>query len=191
MTFPPGALAILQALYDKYRPLAFGSEDDRRALTTLMVETLAARIDPRFGCKKAGAGNPPSKDSLAYDLLDGTFAAWDWQNGATRALQIRDGQPPTYARIGPPQVFLPVVPTDHLGPPIVIGPTPTDGPPPVDPPPPADPLALAALTFQVAQLAERVGTLHMVIEHVALVQARGLQGTLFGYTLTLTPTAAK
>jgi len=65
-------------------------------------------------------------------------------------------------------------------------------PPPVTPPPsgpssPVNPGELAALTFQLAVLTERVETLQQVINHLALVQARGLTGGLFGYQLTLLP----
>ncbi len=97
---------------------------------------------------------------------NGNGPTWDWHPGA------------------PSGALAPPFDLDATTEPIVI----VDPDPPATPSSPPDPvLALAALTFQLALLQERVGLLHTVVEHVALVQARGVSGSLFGYTLTLLP----
>lgn len=128
MNFPIGATAVVRAICDQHFDLAHGSDDQRRTLTLMMAQTMAIRFGPRWGVKATSRTAPQSKDSLAYDNMDGTFDAWDWQNGTTRAMQLADGQPPTYPRIGD-QHFIDVEPFDHLEP------TPAaPAPAPVEPP---------------------------------------------------------
>lgn len=99
--------------------------------------------------------------------------AWQWD--ATKG----------YGSTSPPNLALPFdpdagVPPQPVEPPVI---------PPIEPAP-APAVDLATVSWQIAVLAEQVALLHAVVEHVALVQARGLQGGLFGYTLTLLPSPA-
>jgi hypothetical protein len=119
MKFPAGGAAIVQQLYERHIEQARGSDDDRRALTRAIAETFCARFGRSWGTKATTAKHPASKDAIAFLNEDYTIDVWDWQNGATRAPQVRDGQPPTYrdARTGPggpPQAFIAVPPVDHL-----------------------------------------------------------------------------
>jgi len=125
MTFPPGATAIVSALYTAHMELARGTDEQRRALTKMIVQTIASRFGPRWGTKATSRNAPQSKDSIAWDNMDGTFDSWDWQNGTTKAPQIYDGIPPTYPRIGN-QFFINVEPFDHLAP---AGPVDVPAPP--------------------------------------------------------------
>ena len=127
MNIPTGVTAIAQQIYEKFPDLPNGTDEQRRELIRRIAETVASRFGPRWGVKKAGEHNPQSKDSLAYVYDDRTFDSWDTQNGATKALQLHDGQPPDH-HIGPPQEFIPVEPIDHLAPPAHA---------PTLPPPPA------------------------------------------------------
>lgn len=165
MNFPPGGTAIVQALFDQYHHLAIGTDDDRRMLTQMMAATLAARLDSHWGVKKAGPTNPQSKDTLAFSFGDGSFAAWDWQNGTTKAVQIADGQAPTYPRIAN-QVFIPVEPLDflsHVDPPA----TPAPPAPPTPGPQPILPLdAIHELTAALEDLQEVVSSLELKLTEI-------------------------
>jgi len=119
MNFPSGAAAIVRALYDQHLELARGSDDDRRRLTFMMATTFAAAFGPRWGLKASSKTAPQSKDTIAFDNMDGTFDAFDWQNGTTREPQVRDGQAPTFPRIGD-QWFIDVIPHNFLAPPELV-----------------------------------------------------------------------
>lgn len=128
MNFPPGAAAIVGALYNEHMDLARGVDEQRRELTMMMAQTFASRFGPRWGTKATSKTAPQSKDSIAYDNMDGTFDSWDWQNGTTKAPQLYDGQLPTYPRISN-QYFINVEPRDWLAPA-----APVDEPAPPAPP---------------------------------------------------------
>jgi hypothetical protein len=163
MNIPTGGTAIAKALYDTHPELVNGNDDQRRELIRLIAETFAARFGPRWGNKKAGPGNPQSKDSLAYDNQDTTFDSWDTQIGATKALVMRDGMPPTYPRIGPPQVFIPVRPIDHVAGEVEPA---TGTPPDATPPePPSD--------VQVQLLAKLLAEVQALRADLKLQMARG------------------
>lgn len=131
MNFPPGATAIVRALYDQHLELARGSDEERRRLTLMMAQTFAARFGPRWGVKASSKTAPQSKDTIAFDNMDGTFDAFDWQNGTTREPQVSDGQTPTFARIGN-QWFIDVVPHDFLAPAAPVQQPGTSAPPKTD-----------------------------------------------------------
>src|SRR6185436_12906253 len=85
-----------------------------------------------------------------------TIDVFDWQNGATRAPQLREGQAPTFADArtmagGPPQHFIAVAAIDHLA----------GLPAPAEPPPPAAPPPVATTQLQtlIDRLQEIVGGL--------------------------------
>src|SRR6185503_18043664 len=84
-----------------------------------IAQTFCARFGVSWGTKATTEKHPPSKDAIAYRNTDGTIDVFDWQNGATRAPQLREGQAPTFADArtmagGPPQHFIAVAAIDHL-----------------------------------------------------------------------------
>ena len=128
MRFPDTGITITKALYMVYRDLARGSDDDRRRLTKMMAEQMCFALGPRWGTKRADPGRPPSKDSLAFNSMDGQLWNFDWQNGSTRepneASEMEDITG---------QVFMAVAPVDHL---TLTSPGPS---PPAPAPPPVHP----------------------------------------------------
>lgn len=170
MNLPAGGAAIVQQLYEHNLEMARGSDDERRALTTMIAETFCARFGPDWGTKATTARHPRSKDAIAHRGPQGTIDVWDWQNGATRAPQIRDGQPPTYpdARTGPggpPQFFVEVAPVDHLAPP----PTPDPPKPPDQPSTPAPPKRDEQLERLIDTLQHLAGELEQNNMHLSAV----------------------
>jgi hypothetical protein len=87
--FPARGVQIIDALYNP--GLAFGSDDDRRALTRTFIEQMVFEM-PSDGWtwKSADPGRPPSKDSIAK-LAGGRLCNYDWQNGGTRQRQVQPG----------------------------------------------------------------------------------------------------
>jgi hypothetical protein len=161
MTFPPGASAIVQALYTAHGELARGTDEQRRALTLMMAQTFAARFGPRWGTKASSSAAPRSKDSIAYDNMDGTFDSWDWQNGTTKAPHVYDGMPPTYPRIGN-QFFINVEPLDFLAP---AGPV----EPPKPPAPPQRDEQTERLIDAVQQAAGQLNVLNTTVARLNLL----------------------
>jgi hypothetical protein len=123
--FTQRAEQIIEALFDQR---AFGSDDDRRALTRTLIEQLVCEFpNDGYGGKSADPSRPFSKDVIAR-RMGNTLWGWDWQNGATRRRQVKTGDP---ANDLTGQHFIPVPCVPHLG-----SPPPNPGPPP--PPPSQD-----------------------------------------------------
>lgn len=97
--------------------------------------------DSTWGAKRADAGRPISKDTLARNLAPKLYS-WDLLSGTGTGSPTLNESPAAEDITG--QVFVHVEPVDHLG----------DPPPP---PPPDDTLAkkLAALEARVAELEGR------------------------------------
>lgn len=142
---PDDVYQILVALWERNKPLANGSDDDRRVLQKKIAETVCARKGDRWGWKSNHSDwSSPSKDGLAMLPPGATFTPhdrqslyiWDCFNGSSRIpnpqpiMNISDGTENQY--------FIPVEPVDHL----------SDVPPPPPPPPPAD----TELTARVAAM---------------------------------------
>jgi hypothetical protein len=149
MNLPARADEIVKILYDRNKPLANGSEDDRRTLTRMMAEQICFELGPVWGTKSTSSAAPQSKDALAYRLSASAMDIFDWQNGSTRQPQTYPNMPPQYPNTTG-QYFISVSPVDHLG--GGTGPTPT-------PPPNTDALEkrVAALEAQVAALEAESG----------------------------------
>ncbi len=87
----PRAAAIIDAMYEKFKNLAHGSDDQRRELTRKIIEQLVFEFPGRgYGWKSAGRGRPPSKDAIAV-FVAGHLYGWDWQNGGSRKRQVQAG----------------------------------------------------------------------------------------------------
>lgn len=191
MNFPQGATAIVNLLYGEHVTLAEGTDDSRRQLTMLIAQTFAARFGPRWGVKATSKTAPQSKDSIAFDNMDGTFDSWDWQNGTTKAPQVRDGQPPTFPRIGN-QFFINVMPHDWLA---QVAPVAE----PAAPAPPSRDEQLELLGRVLVEVQDLRADQNVLIDALAktrsdltdlrLQVAHGLTGNLFGYRIVLKPEA--
>lgn len=191
MTFPIGGTAIVHALYEKYRSLAEGSDDHRRTLTKMMAETFAARFGPQWGTKSTTPSHPQSKDALAYRHDSGSVDVFDWQNGATRKPQVRDGMPPSAAdaRVSAtdqtPQHFIFVEPKDHLA---DVRPEPEPPQEPHQPPTDVDLTdILGMITLSQEPIRAALDSLSHDIAEIKRVQAQGLTGRVLGYSATFTP----
>lgn len=131
MNLPTRILAIINTLYQEHQSLAKGTDDERRALTRMIIEQIVFEFPGQgWGWKSADPTRPPSKDAIARLLPDGHLWCWDWQNGSTRA-PISD---PTGEDITG-QHFIAVAGVDHLGAEPVPPPK-----PPIPPTPPPDEL---------------------------------------------------
>lgn len=117
MKFPVGGRAILDEMYERNKPLANGSEDDRRSLTYMIAQVFAARYGENWGTKSTTITHPRSKDALAYKLPNGLLDIWDWQNGTTRLPVIHDGDNPSYSAVS--HFFVRVDPLDWLATPTI------------------------------------------------------------------------
>lgn len=106
------AIDLVKAITAQHQDLAHGDDDQRRALITKVAEQFRFTFGPAFGCKKADAGRPRSKDSLAY-VNGNRLWSWDMYNGATR-LPVDNPDPTDLGDNGRPQVFDPVSPVNHL-----------------------------------------------------------------------------
>lgn len=114
MSLPARVDQIVRTLYERNKPLANGSEDDRRTLTRMMAEQTHFELGPVWGTKATSSTAQPSKDAIAYKLSATAFDVWDWQNGTTREPQTHPNDPPTYPHVTG-QYFIDVSPVDHLG----------------------------------------------------------------------------
>jgi hypothetical protein len=125
--FTQRAEQIIDALFDQR---AFGSDDDRRALTRTFIEQLVCEFpNDGYGGKSADPSRPFSKDVIARRIGNKLWG-WDWQNGTTRRRQVKAGDP---AGDLTGQHFIPVPCVPYLG-----TPPPNPGTPP--PPPPSQDL---------------------------------------------------
>lgn len=132
---PTKGQQVLRELAAKFpTEIASANDDTRRVFALRMAQQLAFSVSPEWGTKKAGPGNPQTKDGVAR-FIGSQLCVWDVVSGSTKQLQFYDGEP-----IGPPQVFIPVKPINHLG---------STPPPPVEPPPTTCP---PDLTAEVARL---------------------------------------
>ncbi len=146
--FPATAQRILYALYDRYRNLAHGTEEQRRELTGIIARQVRFNLGSKYGWKSSSG--VPSKDSIAY--RDGAVIhAWDLFNGATR----EPNDAPMSVDIST-QTFIEVEPVDVLG--GAATPTPTT-PPTTPPSQPTGAQGGATLDAQIAALQYSVGVL--------------------------------
>jgi len=106
--FPQRAQEIVNQLYQRNVALAEGDDDQRRALTRMMIEQIVCEFGTDYGGKSADPTRPFSKDSIALKT-GGKLYSWDWQNGSTRRPQI----PPFRYDISD-QTFIPVGCVQHL-----------------------------------------------------------------------------
>jgi hypothetical protein len=102
-------IQIVKTLYSRNRPLADGTDDQRRQLVMLIAQQVAFEYGSTWGTKRADPGRPLSKDAIAHTPLGGTLLAWDLFNGATRV----PFDNPSSIDISS-QVFVTVTPVDHL-----------------------------------------------------------------------------
>lgn len=113
MNFPQGGRAILDQMYEQYKDLANGNDDQRRKLTRMIASTFAAKYnDTNWGTKSTTPNHPQSKDSLVYKLPNGNLDIFDWQSGNSRQPILNDGQGPTFANVN--HHFIEVEPFDWL-----------------------------------------------------------------------------
>lgn len=110
MMIPTRLVAIAQAMRLRFPDLAKGTDDQRRALTTMIAQQAAFELGPQWGTKASSRTNPASKDAIAFLSATGTLWGWDSLNGTTRevsdSLEMEDITG---------QFFIPVVPQDLLG----------------------------------------------------------------------------
>ncbi len=136
--------AITEQLYAAHTDLANGTDEQRRALTKMVVEqTVFEFPKDGWGWKSASPTRPPSKDCIARRGAN-YFVCYDWQSGTTRKPRW-----PFLLNDITGQTWIDVAGRNHLG---ADSP---DLPPPPDPPPATDP-ALAALAARVATLEKSV-----------------------------------
>ena len=109
-TFPARAQTIVESLHVQHLDLAHGDDDERRALTRLIIEQIVFELGSSWGGKSADPTRPFSKDSIAHIGSGGVLWGCDWQNGATR-------QPfrPVVCQDITGQNFIPVAGRNHLG----------------------------------------------------------------------------
>ncbi len=148
MTFPPYADTILRKMYDKYRGLAHGSDDQRRELTRMICSTITfyhPPNDPISIGHKRQKGGAFSKDAAgAYQGAQ--LIIWDLFNGATREpndkpIQSFNGDNATQESVVQP-------PIDYLE----MAPDPGPGPDPEPEPDPVLEARVARLEAQVERL---------------------------------------
>lgn len=132
MKLPNRAYKIIVALHAKHPILAKGTDAQRRSLSRMMAEQTRFELGPTWGHKSASPTRPPSKDAIAA-REGGRLWVWDWQNGTSRAVQVRAG---SEGEDVTGQHFIDVSPGhDHLGVRVRPAPGPTPPPPPVPMPP--------------------------------------------------------
>lgn len=184
MNLPARAAAIIQQLWLLNVDLSNGDDDQRRALSKKIGEQVAFELGPQWGLKARWEGAPQSKDALAYNPTAtrgmAVIDVWDWQNGATRQVQVSAGSPPTYPAIT--AWFTVVTPVNHLG-------TPT---PDLPPPPPVVTPVLDHVLTEIDQRLLLIETSQSAIIHAITEmldqQARGVTGRVsFLGTVTLKP----
>lgn len=192
MTFAPRVQEIVNSFSARYDYLRTSlNDDDRRSLTQKIAEQVAYELGPRWGQKRADPGRPISKDTLAFNG-DDQLHGWDLFNGSTRAAnQFPEEVPPHEMK---EQVFVPVIPTNHLGAP--------QAPPAPEPQPAPQPAACQCqfvpcdsepLRLELAQtkaavniLIAQVGQLQDVVKAVAQrTYPTKAEGRLFGARLVL------
>jgi len=110
MILPDRVFAIVRALHERNLGLATGDDDARRSLQKMIVETVVNRHPGEgWGWKRADAGRPLSKDTIANNRLEpGHIVGWDCFDGTTRMPVQRESFPLD------DQVFVEVVGVDHL-----------------------------------------------------------------------------
>jgi hypothetical protein len=172
MRLPDGVQQIVTALYTRHLDLATGTDDQRRALTQMIVEqTVYTYPHEGWGWKSADPGRPLSKDSIAKQQ-DGRLMNFDLFNGSTRK---PNDHPESEDITG--QTFRPWPGVDHLG---TTAPDPEPDP---DPGPVPEPLPspntelLQALLVRLAALerdAVRYGLrVYLTTDNGSLVSAEG------------------
>lgn len=99
---------ILNTLYARNLPLAYGTDEQRRSLTQLIIEQVVFEFPTgQYGSKRA-VGGAQSKDVLAQQLPD-RLIGWDLFNGTTR----EPNQFPENIEL-PGQIFISIQGVDHL-----------------------------------------------------------------------------
>jgi hypothetical protein len=102
---------IIQLIYERNKILANGTDDQRRLLTRTIAEQWCYEFGSNHGTKSQFRDYPQSKDALAVQDNDRLYG-WDWQNGTTRAPQVKEGSP-SIDMTG--QYFIRVTAINHLG----------------------------------------------------------------------------
>jgi hypothetical protein len=163
--WPPRARELTEALYQQHREMTNGTDDTRRAFMKLLAEQLAFSIDTRYGVKSAGPGRPQGPSQIAFNGPDhlGGWRVLDNDGSVTGTPNAPMPNPPWQSFLG--QVFIAVVPTNHLGPLLPEPPPPpTPKPPPPPPPPPA--VDLSALLLRLDTLERDAVLTHQALEQV-------------------------
>jgi hypothetical protein len=113
MRYPSRVQDIINELYERNKSLSKGNDDERRALTKLIIEqTIFEFPNDGYGWKSAEPTRPPSKDSMArHVIVNGELRliSWDLFDGTTRA---PNQQPESIDITG--QNFIEVIGTNHL-----------------------------------------------------------------------------
>lgn len=179
MVFPTRGVEIIDAFLERaeYRMLAQGSEDDRRTLTRRIAQQLRFELGPGWGTKKAGEGNPQSKDAVAFSQPP-ALVCWDWQNGTTRARQVQAGELATDIH---DQFFIDVEPINVLS-------IPSSEPVPTTPVPDGwEPIALQldGLRRDIVELRNELNATTTTINQIKARQDNVLQGSAFGFSIVL------
>jgi hypothetical protein len=174
---PPRLTAIVKTFWALHPELANGSEDQRRALTRMMIEQIVFEFPTDgYGGKSADPSRPFGKDSIALLRPDGRLFACDWQNGTTRLphadLNFEDITG---------QNFIHVPGVNHLG------------DTRMDPlPPPRDlQAAIDALSSNVEMLRAELAQTNADLAALVRRPLPLYRGTVFGITITLQPYIAK
>ena len=115
MQIPQKVKDNIRALYERNKPLARGTDDDRRALMKLINEQNRFDLGPSWGWKSADPGRPPGKDAIAHAEHGNAGDVWvaDVFSGSTREPSIPDEMELT----NPRQNFIAVEPIQHIPPP--------------------------------------------------------------------------
>lgn len=170
----------IRALYRRWLtafPIPHGSagpdiEDACRQWATRFAEQVAFTTDDlTWGTKRAGAGRPLSKDTLAR-MVVGHLFIWDLISGAGTGNGQAVNPDTVQSADITGQLFEPVTPQDHLHT------TP-------DPDPMPDPFGTALAALQRMDAA--ITAMSLTLDAVATRPAPIYTGSLFGYTITLKP----
>lgn len=171
MDWPTRAADIADALYVRNRSLTTGTHEQQELFVRLVAEQCAFELGPLYGNKSAGPGRPQGPSQIAYNDPAG-LGGWrivDNDGSVTGVPGHPMPHPPWQAFPG--QLFLPVVPADHLK---TVGPAPLPDPPPSSTPPSADLMAVVARMAAIeSQLGAIAGDLTDLLRQVDTLKRRG------------------
>jgi hypothetical protein len=147
MKLPAEVIAIRNRYVSRFPvpqgPPGEAFEEQARQWSIRLAEQVAFEQGPLWGMKRADAGRPISKDTIAF-YADETIRIWDLLIGTGTGSPRLLADPDSEDLVG--QLFVKVNATDHLGNAPVPQPTPSPAPAPLDLTPITDALKALAST---------------------------------------------